>query len=524
MIIGVMAGSLHRFFTNIICGCIYNKDVRKRTRVILNSPMADYIRFIRKNTGLRLRKIKTFTGYQARSLLISVNDQYIFKFPLRRANSDELTRREARLVSALSPLSPIYVPPVAVFTHRGVLVRRYEFIHGVQLRQMPLDVVLANIDVLADQIARFIFEIGRSNPKEICDLKPSPDALPGYMYGWSQGDICDNFMVDMETMKIVAFIDWEDCAFGDFSSVFTRDKRSPHRELMDATRRAYDRMYSAMRQTEMPNRKKKPYQIKLQQTIKECSMKLKQFCVNLICVFVPNAKLRRKIRVVLNNPSVYSYLKFVRKWAKNNCGGVRKITINFGVGCQNLVVVLNNAHVFKFPLSGGAIAQRELRICDALCKITPIHIPQMEIIKWRGIDIRRYEFICGKLLCDFPVSTILANREKIVQQLAYFMYVIGCANPQSIRDLKPVPEEAPGYLRGWFHNDIGQNFLMDNNLNIVGFIDWEGAAFCDWRQSLRMAERFWNKNGYKGLMTDVLTEYTKLYYCDRTKKNTSSVA
>ena len=47
-------------------------------------------------------------------------------------------------------------------------------------------------------------------------------------------------------MKIIAFIDWEDCMFGDFSQIFTMDKRSPHRELMAAVRREYDALYAAL--------------------------------------------------------------------------------------------------------------------------------------------------------------------------------------------------------------------------------------------------------------------------------------
>ena len=238
-----MAGSIRRFFTNVICGCVYNKDTRKRLRVILNSPMIDSLRFIKKNTGLRLKKVKTFIGYQARNLLISVNDEYIYKFPLRRSNSRELTLRESRIVAALAPLSPIYVPPVDVFTHRGVLVRRYKFIRGCGLRQIPLDVAMANIDILAKQIARFIYEIGRADPESIRDLKPDVNSKPDYMYGWSQGDICDNFIVDINTMQIIAFIDWEDCAFCDFSPVFTGDRASPHRELMAAAAREYDKLY-----------------------------------------------------------------------------------------------------------------------------------------------------------------------------------------------------------------------------------------------------------------------------------------
>ncbi|MBQ8042190.1 MAG: hypothetical protein IJ273_02565 [Alphaproteobacteria bacterium] len=238
-----MAGPIRRFFTNLICGCIYNQDRRKRLRVILNSSMVDSIRFIRKNLGVPVRRIKTFVGYQARNLLISVNDEYIYKFPLRRSNSRELTLRESRIVAALAPLSPIYVPPVDVFTHRGVLVRRYKFIRGCGLRQIPLDIAMANIDILAKQIARFIYEIGRADPESIRDLKPDVNSKPDYMYGWSQGYICDNFIVDINTMQIIAFIDWEDCAFCDFSPVFTGDSASPHRELMAAAAREYDKLY-----------------------------------------------------------------------------------------------------------------------------------------------------------------------------------------------------------------------------------------------------------------------------------------
>lgn len=238
-----MAGTIHRFFTNIICGCIYNKDTRKRVRVILNSPMLSDLRFIRQNIKQPIKKIQTFVGYQARNLLISVNSEYIFKFPLRRSNSDELTIREKRIVDTFIPISPIHIPAVDIFEHNNQLVRRYEFIHGVGLRQIPMDIAMKNLDTLAKQIAKFIYTIGTSDPASIRDLKPKRTAKPGYMYGWTQGDICDNFIVDFKTMKIIAFIDWEDCEFRDFSAMFHGDKRSPHRELMLAVKREYDRLY-----------------------------------------------------------------------------------------------------------------------------------------------------------------------------------------------------------------------------------------------------------------------------------------
>lgn len=234
-----MAGSIHRFFTNIICGFIYNKDIRKHARVIMNSPMLSDINFIHKNLNKPLHKIKTFIGYQARNLLISANDEYIFKFPLRRSNSSELAIREKRIVDAFAPISPVYVPPVEILQHRGALVRKYKFIRGTTLRQIPTEILDKHKTKLAKQIARFIYEIASSDPESIRDLKPTPDAKPGYMYGWTQGDICDNFIVDLKTMKIVAFIDWEDSTFGDFSRFFNSD----HKKLMTAVKHEYDKLY-----------------------------------------------------------------------------------------------------------------------------------------------------------------------------------------------------------------------------------------------------------------------------------------
>lgn len=238
-----MAGNLRRFFTNIICGCVYNKDKRKRLRVVLNSPVRSYIKFIKKNLNCPIEKIKTFVGYQARNLLISVNDEYIYKFPLRRSNSNELALREKRILDVLGPISPVYISPVDIFFHNGDVVRRYAFSHGTQLRQMPVDVALENIDVLAPQIAHFLYVIGCADPDEIRDLKPCVNDKPAYMYGWCHGDIGDNFMVNMETMQVVTFFDWEDAEFCDFSRLFKGDTRSPHRELMAAVGREYDKLY-----------------------------------------------------------------------------------------------------------------------------------------------------------------------------------------------------------------------------------------------------------------------------------------
>lgn len=239
----MQGGTIRRFFVNVVCGIIPNKDRRKKVRVVLNSNMVNYMRFIRKNIGERITKVKTFVGYQARNLIIGVNDKWIFKFPLRRDDSNELALREKRIVDALAPISPIHIPAVDIFKYRGQIVRRYEYVHGTTLRKLPMDAVIQNMDKLASQVARFMYDIARNDPDEIRDLKPQPNMKPGYMRGWCQGDICDNFMIDPDTMEIIAFIDWEDAKFFDFSSLFNVEKRTPFREFMTATEREYKKLY-----------------------------------------------------------------------------------------------------------------------------------------------------------------------------------------------------------------------------------------------------------------------------------------
>lgn len=248
-------------------------------------------------------------------------------------------------------------------------------------------------------------------------------------------------------------------------------------------------------------------------------MKFRRLVSNIICGFIPNPKTRSKVRVVLNNPSIKSCVKFVRRWADENCGGVKKLSMEFGVGCHNLVVLLNDTHVFKFFLVPGreARAYHELRVVTAFRDISPIKIPQMELMEYNDSVVRRYEFVHGKLLTDFDASYINKNCAKIARQLANFLYTIGCSDPAEIRDLKPTKNARPGYLYGWFHNDIGNNFLMDDDLNIIGFIDCEKMSFCDFKDSLAGASHFWDKHGIRGLMIELLAEYTKLYYSKHKK-------
>lgn len=238
--------AIRRIFANIVCGFIPNKARRRTLRVVLNADVSGCIRFIKRDLNRKkLKHVKIFAGYSARNLIISVDKEFVYKFPMFRSNSNKLALREKRVVDALAPLSPIYVPQVELLQKGKDIVRKYEYIDGVTLGQMNCDTMLAHIKDIAPQIAKFIYTIACADPVAIRDLKPTKNAKPGYHVGWCHGDISDNFIINPETFKVIAFIDWEDASFFDFSPIFTSNRISPRRELMLAVSREYDKLYNA---------------------------------------------------------------------------------------------------------------------------------------------------------------------------------------------------------------------------------------------------------------------------------------
>jgi len=206
----------------MVCGLIANKSRRKKVRVILNSDMRTYINFIRHDLGgARLRKIRTEIGYGAQNLIIIANDAWVYKFPLCKTNPNEIALREKRIVDAFAKVSPIYVPPVELLDLNGIYVRKYEYIHGRTFGQMRDGDIIANMNAWSDAIAEFLYALAISDPTEISDLKPKNASAPKTFYGWCHGDFAGNFMIDTQTNKIIAIIDWEDCRYGDFSNVWT---------------------------------------------------------------------------------------------------------------------------------------------------------------------------------------------------------------------------------------------------------------------------------------------------------------
>lgn len=236
---------LRHFFTNIICGLIYNQDTRKRVRATLNSPFIGLKRFIRHDCGIKHPKFKIITGFRGRNLLIRVNDKYIYKYPTQKSNfAKNIEIRERDITRELAKISPIYIPQPTLLKYHDKYVRRYDVVSGLSLRELIKmgDTYTKNKEYIVHQIAEFLYIIAQNDPEKIRCYKDKPNDKPDFMYGWHHCDLLDNFMMDPKTFKITSFIDWEEVAFGDFSWML-RDKNVVLDDFMLAVNSEYAKIY-----------------------------------------------------------------------------------------------------------------------------------------------------------------------------------------------------------------------------------------------------------------------------------------
>ena len=233
---------IRHFIAHVICGMIPGQATRRRVRAILKSNWRECIQIIENDIGYRPRNIRRLVGHRGRYLVVTVDDKYVYKFPIRNRNYCEMCMREKKITDAWRYVSLLHIPQMNVINHICTYVRRYEFIRGAQMPDVSPNEIREHIDVLAPQIAQFIYDIAASNPGQIASMRDIT-AEPGFMRGWFHNDICDNFIFDRRTYKIIAIIDWEDARFMDFSKYFDIPRDAPANELMTAVRREYIRIF-----------------------------------------------------------------------------------------------------------------------------------------------------------------------------------------------------------------------------------------------------------------------------------------
>ena len=120
--------------------------------------------------------------------------------------------------------------------------------------------------------------------------------------------------------------------------------------------------------------------------------------------------------------------------------------------------------------------RREKRITDALQDVLPIQVPKIEIIKVGGYLVYKTKLIPGCVLMDLPMKRIMANRDKIGNQIGEIMFKMFNAKLPELDDLKATKYDARDY--GLIHGDMCSNIIVNpETMDIVGIIDWEYASF-----------------------------------------------
>ena len=231
---------------------------------------------------------------------------------------------------------------------------------------------------------------------------------------------------------------------------------------------------------------------------------MKNILINILCAFIPGKQRRKRVRVQMK----YPIIKKMAFWASTFSNRKKPdVQYTFGFRCANFVVTVDKKWVFKFSLvdDGKDISEREKRITDALRPISPIKIPQMDIIGWNNIWVRRYEYIPGVGFNSLTRPEQNKHADIIAKQLAPALYKIAQADPKEIRDLKRKKSDKPGIMYGWNQNDLWDNFIMDpKTFKILGLIDWEGAEFIDFYGC------FTSGTGCDAVKNALLREYLKI--------------
>ena len=148
---------------------------------------------------------------------------------------------------------------------------------------------------------------------------------------------------------------------------------------------------------------------------------------------------------------------------------------------------------------------REKRITDAFSGISPIAIPNIDIIESDGLTFYKYDFIPGQNLNRFSRRTIMRHREKWGRQIARFIHAVHTSDPAEIADLKS------GDGDGWNHNDISNNIIVNpKTMDIVGLIDWEYSGWGTLQTEFDNTVAFSTAMRQSGIQDVVIREYKKL--------------
>lgn len=252
--------------------------------------------------------------------------------------------------------------------------------------------------------------------------------------------------------------------------------------------------------------------------MKSIKKSAQHFLANVVCAFIYNDLCRKKVRAVINSP----YLAW-RRFVRADSGMPRaRIRLSTGFSGRNLIFMVGDKYVYKFIHKQciPGIEQREFEIATALAGASPIPLAVPTLLKTPHGSVRRYDFAPGvtlRTLAEKYPKIYKQNKDFLVRQIANFMYEIARQDPADIEKHKIgyAPKDtklrAPGYMYGWYHGDIGDNFMIDpETCRVTCIIDLESITYGDFSQNWsweksplladftqcvkRQYDKIWNKN------------------------------
>lgn len=208
------------------------------------------------------------------------------------------------------------------------------------------------------------------------------------------------------------------------------------------------------------------------------------FVSNLVACFVPNNRRRSRVRgrvnLALFRPWVKSFVRRVYGVEPHNVEFVRQITLN------RMSCVVNNTYFVKIFRNVRRKRLEDLKfLLDFIRPHISVEISTIHVHK--SIPMYVSPRIRGHLIYDFDREFVLKHEDKILKQVEKIIREL-----QSI-DLKTIPNverfswglqhertvekhcDTPHPVLA--HFDLNEkNFLFDDDLNIVGLIDWDSLS------------------------------------------------
>ena len=194
--------------------------------------------------GLDFYEVKMIKG--GWNIGFIVENRMVFK--VRKHNNTKIPQdeiiRQKRLTDALAPFSPFRITCIRVIQAGEYIFYKYPYIPGKNLNSLGVKRIMASRMKIGRQIANFIYKVHNSKPVGINDLKC------GDGDGWNHNDLCNNIIVNPNSMDIVGIIDWEYAGWGKLETEFANATAfsSAMREsgLDEAIRSEYNRIVEKM--------------------------------------------------------------------------------------------------------------------------------------------------------------------------------------------------------------------------------------------------------------------------------------